>query len=229
MRIFLAIIKIGLVVLFFAACKKDEESVLTNQIGTVKDVDGNVYNTVTIGTQVWMASNLKSTKYKDGTAIPFAPDNTAWENLATPGYCWYNNQEAANKNTYGALYNWYTVKTGKLCPTGWHVPSDYEWSELTYSLDGPDTAGGKLKETGSSHWANPNTGATNTSGFFAVPGGRRILFGTFNDMGNFGYWWTSVEYISNTGVYFGMHYNSADVSNNYIFKRTGLAVRCLRD
>ena len=97
---------------------------------SIKDKDRNVYKTVIIGTQVWMAENLKTTKYKDGTAIPLVTDGNAWAALSTPGYCWYNNDAATYEDTYGVLYNWYTVNTGKLCPTGWHVPSDAEWTTI---------------------------------------------------------------------------------------------------
>ena len=108
----------------------------------VVDIDGNVYHTVTIGTQVWMVENLKTTRYNDGTAIPLVTDGTAWAALTTPGYCWYNNDSATYKNTYGALYNWYAVNTGKLAPTGWHVPTDSEWTVLTTYLGGESLQAG---------------------------------------------------------------------------------------
>jgi len=115
-----------------------------SSIGTITDIDGNYYTTVTIGTQVWMVENLKTTKYNDGTGIPLVTDNTVWCNLSTPGYCWYNNDETTYKNPYGALYNWHTVHTGKLCPSGWHVPTDSEWITLTSYFGGMNTAD-KLK------------------------------------------------------------------------------------
>ena len=118
-----------------------------NQSGaTVADIDGNIYNTVKIGNQAWMAENLKTTKYNNGTEIPLIVDKPAWEALMTGGYCWYNNEDV-NKNIYGALYNWYAVNTGNLCPIGWHVPSYNEWDILAAYLGGVDIAGGKLKET----------------------------------------------------------------------------------
>src|SRR5450759_4787246 len=117
------------------------------QAQTVKDIDGNVYKTVTIGKQVWMVENLKTTKYNDGITIPLVIDNTAWTDLITPKYSWFNN-DIANKEVYGALYNWYTVNTNKLCPKGWHIPTDEEWTTLTTYLGGEGVAGGKLKETG---------------------------------------------------------------------------------
>ena len=136
---------------------------------TATDIDGNVYHTVTIGTQIWMVENLKTTRYNDGSPIPFVTDSSSWSNLTTPGYCWYNN-DTTNKNTYGALYNWFAVNTGKLAPTGWHVPTDDEWTTLTTYLGGESIAGGKLKETGTTHWRTPNAGATNEIGFTASSG-----------------------------------------------------------
>ncbi|MCK9639352.1 MAG: hypothetical protein M0R39_05525 [Prolixibacteraceae bacterium] len=203
--------------------------VTTNTIvnGTVSDVDGNTYSTVTIGTQVWMASNLKTTKYNDGTAIPLVTDNSAWANLSAPGYCWYNNDAATNKSTYGALYNWYTVNTDKLCPTGWHVPTDAEWTVLTTYLGGESVAGGKLKETGISHWNAPNTGATNESGFTAVPGSYRY-FGTFINFGIFGYWWSSTEVSSTEAMYRLMRYDDTHAYSIYNYKQDGISVRCIK-
>ncbi len=191
-------------------------------------VEGNVYKIVTIGTQVWMAENLKTTKYNDGTAIPLVTDNTAWANLATPGYSWYN-KAATNKDTYGALYNWYTVNTKKLCPNGWHVPSDTEWTTLITFLGGENGAGGKLKETGFSHWLSPNTSATNTTGFTALPGGRRYGGGTFSNIGYYGHWWSSSEYSTANSWYRYMTSRASDVNRNDNSKQAGFSVRCLRD
>ena len=198
--------------------------------GTVTDSDGNAYNTVKIGDQVWMAENLKTTKYNDGmTAIPLVTDNTAWSNLSTPGYCWYDNDEATYGDTYGALYNWYTVYTGNLCPTGWHVPSDADWTTLTTYLGGVSVAGGKLKETGTSHWNSPNTGATNESGFTALPGGDRYLDGLFYDVGDIGSWWSSTEYAPPHAFFRYLGYDDANVGGNYTNKKYGFSVRCVRD
>ena len=134
----------------------------------IADIDGNIYNTVIIGTQVWMKENLKATKLNDGTNILLETDNATWISLTDPAYCWYNNDASSYKNTYGALYNWFTVETGKLCPTGWHVPSDAEWFTLIDFLGGESVAGGKLKEIGNTHWNSPNTGATDEYGFTAI-------------------------------------------------------------
>ncbi|MDP3003129.1 MAG: fibrobacter succinogenes major paralogous domain-containing protein [Bacteroidales bacterium] len=203
--------------------------IFTTPALTVTDIDGNVYNTVTIGTQVWMKENLKTIKYNDGTAIPLVTDGAAWVALSTPGYCWYNNDAATYKATFGALYNWYTVNTGKLCPSGWHVPSDAELTTLTTYLGGEIVAGGKLKETGTTHWLSPNTGATNESGFTALPGSNRTEIGTFYSFGYNGNWWSSTVYSTTDAWYRNMNYSYSDVYRNYYPKIHGFSVRCLRD
>jgi uncharacterized protein (TIGR02145 family) len=197
--------------------------------GSVTDSDGNVYPVVQIGTQVWMAENLKTTKYNDSADIPLITNSTEWYDFLTPGYCWYNNDEAGYKNTYGALYNWKTVNTGKLCPTGWHVPTDSEWTTLTDCLGGTTIAGMKLKEVGTTHWDSPNTGATNESRFTALPGGYRGRYGTFNDIGYYGHWWSSSEYTMARAYFRYLSYNSAGIIRYYHSKRLGLSVRCIRD
>jgi len=196
------------------------------------DQDNNVYSTVTINTQTWMASNLKTTKYNDGTAITNVTDNTAWSKSSTgAAYCWYNN-DINNKPIYGALYNWYAVNTAKLCPVGWHVPTDSEWTTLTDYLEGLSVAGGKLKETGYTHWTTPNTGATNETGFTALPGGYRGVFGAFSFIGSYGYWWSSTDYTEfNTGDvwYRHMNYNNSNATRGYYDKAYGFSVRCLKN
>jgi uncharacterized protein (TIGR02145 family) len=198
--------------------------------GSVSDNDGNTYKTIQIGTQTWMAENLKTTKYNDGTTIPLVTGTTAWAALSTPGYCWYRNDAATYKATYGALYNWYTVNTGKLCPTGWHVPSDAEWTTLTIYLGGGTVAGGKLKETGTTHWLSPNTGATNETGFTALPGGDRDNNGAFVLIGYDGRWWSSTEGSTYYAWARNMLYNYSNVSSFVnLYKQDGYSVRCLKD
>ncbi|MFZ4572381.1 MAG: fibrobacter succinogenes major paralogous domain-containing protein [Bacteroidales bacterium] len=130
--------------LILSSCSKNTDGNPAPIPGTTTDVDGNLYHSVTIGTQVWMDENLKTTKYNDGSSIPLVTDSIAWINMTTPGYCWYHNNAAAYKNTYGALYNWYAVNTGKLAPTGWHVPTDAEWTILVAYLGGELLAGGRI-------------------------------------------------------------------------------------
>ena len=205
------------------------EQVSFTTLNAVTDYDGNVYPIVSIGTQIWMAKNLKTTKYNDGTAIPLITDGTEWSNLTTHGYCWYNNDEASYKNTYGALYNWHTVNTGKLCLTGWHVPTDSEWTILETYLGGSSVAGGKMKETGTAHWVSPNTGATNESGFTALPGGARYQGGDFYDLGYDGYWWTSTEASSLDSWNRYVYWTSTSVVDREERKVIGYSVRCVKD
>ena len=195
----------------------------------VSDIEGNVYNVIRIGTQLWMKENLKVTKYNDGTAIPLVTDGTEWSSLTTPGYCCYNNDAATYINVYGTLYNWYTVNTGKLCPQEWHVPTDAEWSTLTTYLGGESVAGGKLKEAGSTHWNSPNTSATNKTGFTALPGGYRDIYGRFGNVGNLGYWYSSTEYATDRAYHRSLNYNLSSVYRNGGFKSNGFSVRCVRD
>jgi uncharacterized protein (TIGR02145 family) len=154
-----------------------------NDLPLITDFDKNYYKTVKIGNQIWMAENLKTTNFNDGTPIPVETRSAEAYNLNTPAYCWFNNDEATSKDTYGALYNWYAVNTGKLCPMGWHVPSDAEWTTLTDYLGGESVAGGRLKETDTIHWISPNYGATNETGFTALPGG----YGAGGEFVNFSY------------------------------------------
>ena len=146
-------------------------SVLNSQ--TVKDIDGNVYLAVSIGNQIWMEENLKTTKFNDGTVIPLVSDQKLWRDLKTPGYCYYDNKPE-NKNIYGALYNFNAVKTGKLCPAGWHVPTLDDWKSLVYFLGDVRLAGNKLKESGLDHWKNAILKPTNEFDFTALPGGMRL-------------------------------------------------------
>jgi len=190
--------------------------------------DGQIYKAVTIGDQVWMAENLKTTKYNDYTDIPHITDSAEWDNLTSPGYCWYNNDETTNKDTYGALYNWYTVGSNKLCPVCWHIPSDAEWITLETYLGSMSFAGGKMKETGTTHWISPNTGATNESGFTALPGGHRYFNGSFDYVGNKGFWWSSTENIP--GYAWGrlMSFNSRIVNRFSLSMTFGVSVRCIK-
>jgi uncharacterized protein (TIGR02145 family) len=202
---------------------------LQNQPGILKDYEGNLYTTLRIGNQVWMGENLKTTRYRNGDPIPLVSDPTTWSTTTTPAYCWYNNNEAANKNVYGAMYNWYAVNTGMLCPAGWHVPSDADWLALTNYLGGDEIAGGKLKEAGTVHWTTPNTEASNESGFTALPGGYRNKYGTFSGFGGFCYWWCSNEYDPTLAFYRMLYYTSSFVLRTGNNKLDAFYVRCVRD
>ncbi len=204
-------------------------SFLTQAYSTVTDAEGNVYNVVTIGMQAWMAENLRTTMYSDGTSIPVVKEETKWAGLSTPACCWYKNDEEAFKPTYGALYNWYSVNSGKLCPDGWHVPSDEEWTELTSFLGGESTAGGKLKEAGPVYWVEPNFGASNESGFSAFPGGFRYHDGKFFDFGFSSYWWSSKEYSAERAWFRFVYYNDGVAYRFNNAKKNGFSVRCVKD
>ena len=197
----------------------------------VTDIDGNVYNTVTIGTQTWLRENLKVTKYTDGTAIPNVTDNAAWSAATTAAYCDYSNTPSVSA-TYGRLYNWFVVASTnpkKVCPAGWHVPSDTEWSTLITYLGGEVVAGGALKETGTTHWLTPNTGATNSTGFTALPGGYRSETGTFGLLGNSGYWWSATQGGDTFAWDRYMYYNSGNAVRGDMDKNGGFSVRCIKD
>ncbi len=207
---------------------------------TVTDIDGNTYNTVHIGSQTWMAENLATTKLNDGTSIPLVTDSIAWFGLTTPGYCWYKNDSSNYNRPWGALYNWFTVNTGKLCPTGWHVPSNTEWHTLVLFLDPAaqncyctesSAAGNDLKETGLTHWGNGNNG-TNSSGFTAVGTGFRNYFNkSFQGHTAVTYFWTSTP---NTPPYATVWHryiqnSSANVYEYLDQKYQGMSVRCIKD
>ena len=223
MKTFISVTFIGIFLL--SGCKKDDDNI------TVTDGDGNVYKTVKIDTQEWLVENLKTTKYNDGTAIPLVTDKTAWAALTTPAYCLYNNDEASNKATYGALYNWYAVQTGKLCPIGWHIPSNEEWIIMTTYLGGESVAGDKLKEKGTTYWQSVpgSNSATNESGFTALPGGQCSDYGNFAFIGVYGFWWNSNEYNSSGAWYIRMSNGDRVVRRSDDSKNNGFSVRCIKD
>ena len=193
----------------------------------ITDAENNTYKTVTIGTQQWMAENLKVTKYNDGTAIPNITDNTQWSQLSTGAWSYYNN-DVTNNAKYGKLYNWYAVSKKNVCPTSWHVPTDAEWTVLTDYLGGSTVAGGKMKEVGTASWNSPNTDATNTSLFTGLPGGSRNDDGYFS-IGNYGNWWSSTEGDTYNAWNRYLSLSIGSAYRSYYDKEDGLSVRCLRD
>lgn len=219
------------------SCKKDDNN--NTPDNTVKDIDGNVYQTVTIGTQVWMVENLKTTKYRNGDPIPNVTDDTEWSNLTTGAQCNYNN-DAAIGNKYGKLYNWYAVSDGRnIAPTGWHVSSDAEWTTLeNYVAANLGTSGSVAKALASkTDWASStDAGAVgndltknNTSGFSALPGGYRYDDGIFYYIGYYGIWWTSTESDTNYAWNRSLNYYGPGVDRYYNYKEFGCSVRCVRD
>jgi uncharacterized protein (TIGR02145 family) len=197
--------------------------------GGVADIDGNNYATVIIGTQEWMVANLKTTKFNDGSAITQVTADADWKNLTTAGYCWYKNDETSYKNTYGALYNWYAANDSKLCPTGWHLPTNDEWALLEATLGGDTMVGGRMKEIGTAHWNAPNYGADNRGGFTALPAGYRDGNGAFDYMGMSGRWWSATE-LSIVGAWYrSTLYSNAQSQRGYGSKTFGYAIRCVKD
>lgn len=194
--------------------------------GTVTDIDGNVYQTVTIGTQVWMAENLKVMHYRNGDPIPNVTDQTEWVGLSTGAYCNYYNDEH-NVATYGRLYNWYAIDDSRnIAPEGWHVASNAEWFALQDYLGGNDM-GGKLKETGTVHWNSPNTAATNETGFTGLPGGQRGGSG-FWSLGEIAWFWTPDEAFGN-GIMKTLSYNMEWIGGQGDSKKFGNSIRCVKD
>ena len=231
----------------------DQLNVTLNEVGTVTDFDGNVYKWSRIGDQNWMTENLKTTHYSDGTEIPFVESAFGWENLedSDKAFCYFDNS-SLNNDVYGALYNWSAAMNDEgssdsipsdvqgVCPTGWHLPSDAEWKDLEVYL-GMDTndvdnigwrgfnQSGKMKEAGTEHWESPNTGATNESGFTALPGGYRIYYGTYNELGFGAYFWTSTEFNSSQSWKRYLHTDNNVVGRKMELKNFGYAVRCIAD
>jgi uncharacterized protein (TIGR02145 family) len=209
-------------------------SFTTSQTGggtTVTDIDGNVYHTVAIGTQVWMVENLNVTHYRNGDTIPQVTytNQTAWGLLSTGAWCYYDNF-SENGAVYGKLYNWYAVNDPRgLAPAGWHVPSDAEWTTLSTCLGGEPIAGGPMKEIGTTHWAPPNTGATNTSGFTGLPGGLRDANNSFFNVGNYGNWWSSTELSTGWAWTRFLDHSSGIIYRFNYLQQDGNSVRCLRD
>ncbi len=199
----------------------------------IEDRDGNQYRTVIIGSQEWMAENLRTARYDNGGFIQRVISATEWNLQGEGAWCWYGN-DFNNEEPYGKLYNWYAVNDSSgLCPTGWHVPSDDEWTTLTDYLGGRLMAGGPLKETGTTHWQSPNGGATNKTGFTALPGGFRtagLAGSTFLRIFTEGRWWSSsVESSTINPYYRGIGSAEGLVSEGSIDEGAGLSVRCLKD
>lgn len=199
---------------------------------TVSDIEGNTYATVQIGMQLWMTENLKTSTFSDGSPIPMVEDYDEWASLTLPAYSWYNN-DFQNSESFGALYNCYAVETDKLCPEGWHIPTDEDWIVLESGLGGAFMAGAALKEAGLAHWKTPNAQAGNESGFTALPGGYRSYNGTFNLMRIDGFWWSSSEKSwhgsRNTVIYRNLKYDGPDLFREVADKANGFSVRCVKN
>ena len=202
--------------------------------GTVTDIDGNVYQTINIGEQEWMAENLKTIRYRDGTSIEYPGDDvSAWERNTAGAYAWHNN-DIDNKDPYGALYNWQATKNTKgLCPSGWHVPTDTEWQILVDCLGGGSIAGGEMKSTRTDpdphpRYNDPNTGATDRSGFSGLPAGLRRSNGTFRDIGFYGAWWSVTDGTAGDAWHRSIFYADTTVYHFVYGKSSGMSIRCVR-
>jgi uncharacterized protein (TIGR02145 family) len=237
MKQYILILSILLVVI--CSCKKSNvgnhtipppvtDTTTTAQSNTkVVDYDGNVYDTIKIGDQVWLQEGLRATHYRNGADVPGVTADTVWSKLTTGALCSYNN-DTMYINSFGYLYNWYAISNpAGLCPKGWHIPSDSEWSVLVANLGGPDVAGGALKTT--TVWSSPNTGATNSSGFMGYPTGYRYYNGAFQTIGNLGTFWSSTKYNDSVAIYRTLNYRNSEFVSNVINARAGFSCRCIRD
>jgi uncharacterized protein (TIGR02145 family) len=206
----------------------NNSSGLFEQGNGVTDIDGNSYPTIIINGQEWMQKNLAVTKYRNGDTIPTGLSDATWQSTTNGAFAIYNN-DAANNTLYGNLYNWYAVNDSRgLCPTGWHVPSDAEWTTLETNLGGDNVAGGKMKST--TGWNSPNTGATNQSGFSGLPGGIREEIGNYYGIGNYGLWWSSTQFDFNYASGRGLSFLSTNLGRGTDDdKHFGLSVRCVLD
>jgi uncharacterized protein (TIGR02145 family) len=243
MRKIFHLILAGLMMVLMNNCSKDDD----NDSSTITDVDGNVYHKVIIGTQTWMVENLKVTHYNDGSIISEITDNDEWSDITDGAYCNYDNY-SGNVTNYGRLYNWYAVKTGKLAPKGWHVPTDAEYTLLEnyliahgYNYDGTVSDNKIAKALASKKYWNTSSVAgapgntdyekyRNKSGFTALPGGyRNDDDGKFIDAGNFGNWWTSSIRNTSEAWRFNIGYRNNFVIYYYVNKKCGFSVRCIKD
>jgi uncharacterized protein (TIGR02145 family) len=235
---------IGVAMMMAYGCSKDDKksnnetngkttAVFNTQLdyGKMSDQDGNTYRTIKIGTQTWMAENLRTTKFRNGEAIPEVTDKAAWEALSTGAYCNYGNTNNSDTiGTFGRLYNGYALSDSRnIAPNGWHLPTDEEWSTLITYLGDDTVAGSKLKETDTTHWESPNKGTSNESGFTALPGGYRNVDGTFFSMGYYTQWWSSSEDNSGNTKLRSMVYFSNEIGTGYVDKSFGFSVRCIKD
>jgi len=220
------------IVLFFSSFMKGEKikpKTINKTVPTiVKDADSNVYSIIVIGKQQWMGENLKTTHYSNGKIIPYVKDSGRWAIFNSGAYAIYGNDTSISRKN-GLLYNWFAVNDSqKICPKGWHIPTDADWNVLDESLGGTNLAGGKMKDTVLVNWINA-FGNTNESGFNGLPSGCRTNKGTFSSLGFYGLWWSSTENYATYAWYRCVNYNSTDLFRHYYYKRYGFSIRCLKD
>jgi uncharacterized protein (TIGR02145 family) len=208
---------------------KEFRTVITGITGIVYDYENIPYETIGIGYQEWMTKNLRSVRYNDGTKIPLVRPDSVWVKLTTAAYCWYENDSTGNCNIYGALYNWYAVNNGNLCPSGWRVPTNSDVIKLVNYIGGAGSAGKLLKEQGNTYWNVPNVDSTDFYGFSARGGGKRSESGIDDFKKVEGNWWTSNEYSTLNASFFNILFNYSNLFQAYYNKRTGMSVRCVRE
>lgn len=193
----------------------------------VGDADGNLYPIIEIGDQIWMVENLRTTMYRNGDPIVHLTDGGQWAGTNSGAWCWYEN-DSQYELPYGKIYNWYAVNDNRgLCPIGWHVPDEQDWTDLFTFLGGTSIAGGKMKIPGIEYWSSPNSGASNSSGFRGFPAGYRATLGTFLGLGDYAFWWTSTEANISKATWINLLYTSQDVIVLDVDKENGVSVRCL--
>lgn len=215
---------------FVACTDRDGNNYSVVSIGSAKGETENSDSPGEKGIQIWMAENLKTATLNDGTAIQFVNNDADWGALTTPAFGWYLNNATLYKDVYGGYYNWYTINTGKLCPAGWRVPNDADWSTLLSSLGGAGVAGGKLKATGLTYWMSPNTGATNESGFTGLAGGSRYpSIGSYSGAKYLGSWWSTTPVDPNYGFFKELQFDITVVNQAGMVKTYGRNVRCLKE
>lgn len=226
-----------LIIVFAIGCNKEDSAI--KEDGTVSDIDKNVYHTVKIGTQTWMVENLNVTKFRNGELISNVTDDKQWTQLTSGAFCNYDN--IFNNSKYGKLYNWYALKDSRgIAPIGWHIPNEQEWKELINFLGGEELAGDKMREKGTSNWESPNTGANNSSGFTALPAGRRISHDggsydiQFSGLGDATCFWSSTESENTFDAKSIFIISSEQINLNSLsfsssFKTCGNSIRCIKD
>jgi len=214
----------GVFLILLSGCEKGEDPP-----GPVTDIDGNVYETVMIGNQVWMAENLRTTRLNDGSEIKLITTNQEWYKTQDPALSWYNNDSLIFKVPYGALYNGYVAENEKICPEGWHVPDSEDWRQLVVFLGDTAVAGGKLKLEGITQWHSPNEGADNSSGFNGLPSGLRYFEGTFSSLSYFTAFWSATLNDNSLLAYMSLSYLDSKAVISSRHKNHGFSIRCIRD
>lgn len=214
----------GIFLIFLSGCEKGKDPP-----GPVTDIDGNVYETVMIGDQVWMAENLRTTRMNDGSEIKLITKNQDWNKAGEAALSWYNNDSSLFKVPYGGLYNGFAATDENICPAGWHVPDNDEWRQLVEFLGDSSSAGGKLKVEGLTQWHSPNKGADNSSSFSALPAGMRYFEGTFSSLSYFTAFWSVNETDNASHNFLSLSYLDSKTTFGSISKKQGFSIRCIRD